>query len=149
MKKKGFTLVELLIVIAVIAILATIVTPTAFKALDKSKVSTVEADYKAIKTATLNFHADTGKWPTDSLDFTTKPSGVSGWNGPYIDHWPSQTPWGGTYSLALNADGTGVAVATSPFYLGVTGTLPSDAITQLTTDLTSSVWVSPTFKISN
>jgi general secretion pathway protein G len=85
--KKGFTLIELLVVIAIIAILAAVIAPNAFKAIEKSKVSSAISDYKAIKTASLSYYSDTGKWPGNSAaatGFVTDPTGVSGWNGPYL-----------------------------------------------------------------
>ncbi|GAA0717701.1 prepilin-type N-terminal cleavage/methylation domain-containing protein [Clostridium malenominatum] len=99
--KKGFTLVELLVVIAIIAILAAIIAPNAFKAIEKSKVATAESDYRAVKTATLNYYADTGKWPA-SMDNLTSDPPVAGWNGSYLEKLPSKNPWGGTYALGAS-----------------------------------------------
>ncbi|WP_027626691.1 type II secretion system protein GspG [Clostridium lundense] len=113
--KKGFTLVELLVVIAIIAILAAIIAPNAFKAIEKSKVATIESDYKAIKTATLSYYADTGRWPDNSDNRGSDPGlvkepkdGVDGWNGPYIEKWPNKNPWGQKYLFLSNVtNGTG------------------------------------------
>lgn len=100
--EKGFTLVELLVVIAIIGILAAIIAPSAFKAVEKGKVAAAEADLKAIKSAALNYYADTGKWPGDvgpGVDpgFMTNVGNVDGWNGPYLERWPKATPFGGQY----------------------------------------------------
>ena len=115
--KKGFTLVELLVVIAIIAVLAAIIAPNAFKAIEKSKVASAEADYKAIKTAALGYYADTGAWPATGANdngFVNKPK-VEGtvttqianvWNGPYLEKWPSKNPWGGTYTFKSNVSGS-------------------------------------------
>lgn len=107
--QRGFTLVELLVVIAIIGILAAIIAPNAFKAIENSKVAAAEADYKAIKAAALNYYTDTGVWPVDGIGgsnntnvahFVGPSSSVSvtGWNGPYLDRWPSKNPWGGSYT---------------------------------------------------
>ncbi|WP_343216173.1 prepilin-type N-terminal cleavage/methylation domain-containing protein [Clostridium mobile] len=111
--KKAFTLVELLVVIAIIAILAAIIAPNAFKAIEKSKVATAESDYRAIKTATLNFYSDTGRW-VPTTDGTNKDSGLvtditttyPGWNGPYLEKWPTKNPWGGTYTIVNSPSDT-------------------------------------------
>ncbi|GEA15991.1 prepilin-type N-terminal cleavage/methylation domain-containing protein [Moorella sp. E308F] len=106
--QRGFTLVELLVVIAIIGILAAIVAPNAFKAIEKGKVAAAEADYKAIKAAALNYYTDTGVWPVDGIGGSSNnnivhfvgPSSsvsVTGWNGPYLERWPSKNPWGGSY----------------------------------------------------
>lgn len=101
-KVKGFTLIELLVVIAIIAILAAIIAPNAFKAIEKSKVSRVVSDCKAIEAATLQYYGDTGEWPrilytgaTNMECYLKKPSditgytvtGVNGWDGPYLEKW--------------------------------------------------------------
>lgn len=105
--QRGFTLVELLVVIAIIGVLAAVVAPNAFGAIEKSKVAAAIADYKAIKAAALNYYTDTGTWPTDNAGntgFVVAPSSPpSGWNGPYLERWPSKNPWGGTYTYR-NAD---------------------------------------------
>lgn len=59
--KKGFTLVELLVVIAIIGILVVVATPALFKNIQKAKVSEVEADYSAIRSAVLTRYAEYGE----------------------------------------------------------------------------------------
>lgn len=93
--KKGFTLVELLVVIAIIAILAAVVAPNAFKAIEKSKVSRLVGDCKAVEAATLHYYGDTGEWPriantgkTNQEYYLIKQTGINGWNGPYLEKWP-------------------------------------------------------------
>ena len=49
--RKGFTLIELIVVIAIIAVLAAVVAPSAFKAIEKGKVSAGMGDWNSIKTA--------------------------------------------------------------------------------------------------
>jgi len=106
--EKGFTLVELLVVIAIFGILAAIILPSAFKAIEKSKVAAAEADYRAIKAAVLNAYTDTGIWPPSSQQQGQDPGLVDKnnwkngapdtWNGPYLERWPSRNPWGGYYT---------------------------------------------------
>lgn len=123
--KKGFTLVELLVVIAVIGILASIAAPNAFKAIEKSKVSAVESDYKAIKMGTLSYYSDCGTWPANnsaSTGFVTSPSPiVAGWNGPYIEKWPEVNAFGGIYEYHCNAAVSAVGISATDKYLKITG----------------------------
>ena len=60
---KGFTLVELLVVIAIIGILAVVAVPALFKNINKAKVADLEADYNAIKSAALSYYTDNNKYP--------------------------------------------------------------------------------------
>lgn len=116
---KGFTLVELLVVIAIIAILAAVIAPNAFKAIEKSKVSAVISDYRAVKIATLVYYSDVGLWPESSTEEGHDPGFVknpwkdtsdddekvleAAWNGPYLDVWTENAPLGGEY-MFVNDD---------------------------------------------
>lgn len=125
--KKGFTLVELLVVIAIIAILAAVVAPNAFKAIEKSKITAIESDYRAIKTATFVYYSDTGLWPETGAKangFTEKKyidgTTIDRWNGPYLDVWKDKSPLGNGYAF-VNASDPAVTT-TDP----KTETLPSE-----------------------
>jgi len=78
------------VVIAIIAILAAIIAPNAFRAIKKAQISKTVADFKAIKSAALSYFADTGQWVTshyitDGNGPLFKDPGVSEWNGPYLE----------------------------------------------------------------
>lgn len=147
-RKNGFTLVELLVVIAIIGILAAVVAPNAFKAIEKSKVSAAESDYRAIKTAALTYYSDVGAWPVNTAaakGFVTDPTvaagspaatAVTGWNGPYIERWPSKNPWGGSYVYHNNPSTlpSNVGISTSTKYI-VLDNVNNEAIKKLEADL--------------
>ncbi|MCX7927289.1 MAG: prepilin-type N-terminal cleavage/methylation domain-containing protein [Candidatus Omnitrophica bacterium] len=130
MKSKAYTLVEIVVTISIILILAAVVLPQAFRAVEKSKVTKAVADIHSIKTAALAFYADVKLWPgsqwgtmpRDPLSpaeygegFVTPPRVRSGssqeqqiaqariarWNGPYLEKW-SFTPWGMPYMWDYN-----------------------------------------------
>lgn len=67
-KQKGFTLVELLIVIAIIAVLAAVIAPVAVSALEKSKNTALVANIKSIQTAELAYFAAEGDFPAAVTD---------------------------------------------------------------------------------
>ena len=62
--RAGFTLIELILVVAVVAILAAILVPTVFSILDDSAITKGKADVKAISAAIAKFRDDTGEYPT-------------------------------------------------------------------------------------
>ena len=63
MKSKGFTLIELAVVLAIIAVLAAILTPMVTNYLDQSRVARAQADTKTIADAIRLYQRDTGQWP--------------------------------------------------------------------------------------
>ncbi|MGH7166042.1 MAG: prepilin-type N-terminal cleavage/methylation domain-containing protein [Nitrospiraceae bacterium] len=63
-RRAGFTLIELILVVAVVAILAAILVPTVFSILDDSAITKGKADVKAIAAAVAKFRDDTGEYPT-------------------------------------------------------------------------------------
>jgi general secretion pathway protein G len=99
-KHRGFTLIEMLIVIVVIAILALIVIPRLLGAGRKAKEATLRGDLHQLRNAIQQFEADCGDYPANIDQLQTVPSGgnggtgialdVAGWQGPYL-----RTPDGG------------------------------------------------------
>jgi prepilin-type N-terminal cleavage/methylation domain-containing protein len=67
-RRAGFTLIELVLVVAVVAILAAILVPTVFSILDDSAITKGKADVKAIAGAVAKFRDDTGEYPTRDAD---------------------------------------------------------------------------------
>ncbi len=67
-RKRAFTLIELLIVVAIIAILAAIAVPNFLEAQTRAKISRVKADMKSLSTAYEVFKTDTGLWLIDFWD---------------------------------------------------------------------------------
>ena len=62
--EKGFTLIEVVVVVAVIAILAAVLTPYITKYIDDSKVAKARNETQVIGAAMTNFYKDTGMWPS-------------------------------------------------------------------------------------
>jgi len=101
-RRKGFTLIEMLIVIVVIAILALIVIPRLLGAGRKAKEATLRGNLHQIRNAIQQFEADCGDYPADSADLMTQPAAgnggtgialdVVGWQGPYLRTADSNLP---------------------------------------------------------
>ena len=123
MRSRGFTLIELIVVIAIIAILAAIIAPNAFKAVEKAKISGTSGDWKSIKTAAMAFYSDTGTWPGNcsgatcvSGDFFNNTGGNNGWDGPYLDKWPTGR-WGNgvvSWNFTIGAGSSNFGASNAP-----------------------------------
>lgn len=100
--RRGFTLVELLVVLAVIGLLAGIATPMVMKHLSRSKSKIVEIEIKNISVSLMMFKMDNGRYPTEveGLEaLRTKPDTVETWQGPYLDKTTAlNDPWGNKYT---------------------------------------------------
>ena len=98
---EGYSLVELLVVLAIIMLLGTIAVPQLLKYLDRAKQDTARAQIQSL-TATLDlFKLDIGRYPTqeEGLDaLVAAPADLSGWNGPYLKRKDMLLdPWRRTY----------------------------------------------------
>jgi len=106
----GFTLIELMVVILIIGLLATIVVQNLRSATDKAKRVKAQADIAQIKSALDRYYLDAGSYPaTDQGLNALVASPSSGnvpkdWGGPYIEKIPPD-PWGNPYSY--QSDGSG------------------------------------------
>lgn len=115
MTKHGFTLIELIVTIAIIAILAAIIAPNAFRAVEKSKCARAISETKTIKTAAGSYYTDTGLWPpvyrlTTLINPFLNDPNVIGWDGPYVEKW-NYHPWAGHigWDTSIDLDRSGIA----------------------------------------
>lgn len=79
MKLKAFTLIELLIVVAIIAILAAIAVPNFLEAQTRAKISRNKADMRTAVTALETYRIDWNKYPYDGYSSSTPPPGFNYW----------------------------------------------------------------------
>ena len=97
---KGFTLLELLVVMVIIGLLVSYVGPRYFAQVGKSEVKTAKAQINALEQALDQYRLDVGHYPTteQGLDaLFNKPSNVTKWNGPYLKKAAPLDPWGNVY----------------------------------------------------
>jgi general secretion pathway protein G len=99
--KAGYSLLEILIVLAIIALIAALVGPRLFAQLDHAKVTTARVEVRSLETALQTMELDIGRYPTagEGLDLLTKgdKKSVAGWNGPYLASGVPLDPWGHAY----------------------------------------------------
>jgi general secretion pathway protein G len=104
----GFTLVELLVVLVILALLAALVGPRVIGYMSQSKIKTTRVQIASYQTALELFHLDLGRYPSaqDGLDgLVQAPSGSTGWAGPYLDKAVAPDPWGNPYVYSADTDG--------------------------------------------
>lgn len=98
--KKGFTLVELLVVIMIIALLASMVAPNLFNKLDDAQRKTAYSQLSNLSIALDSFRLDFKRYPTteEGLDIlSAKSSTLKQWNGPYLTKKLKNDPWDNPY----------------------------------------------------
>lgn len=97
----GYTLLELLVVLAILGLLAAVATPQVLKYLDNAKFGTARTQVGNLALAADLFRFDVGRYPTseEGLEaLSVAPPGVENWNGPYIARGAGLTdPWGNAY----------------------------------------------------
>ena len=92
-RRAGFTLIEILLVVVIICMLATIVTVSVPKHLEKARVNKARADIGALSIAIQSYYMEEGKYPP-SLDV------LSSGDDPYLEKGIPNDPWGGTYTYS-------------------------------------------------
>jgi len=86
-KASGFSLIELLVVLAILGLLAGLVGPQVMKFLGGSKTKTAKLQIEDLSTALDLYHLEVGSYPSDSEGLAAlveRPAGVANWNGPYL-----------------------------------------------------------------
>ena len=99
--ERGFTLVEMLVVISIIALIMALVGPRVLNFLAESKVKAAKIQIASLESALDLYALDTGQYPSssDGLDaLMHRPGGVTSWSGPYLkgNEVPND-PWGKPY----------------------------------------------------
>jgi len=103
-REHGYTLVELLVVLAILGLLATIATTQVLKYFASAKLSTAHAQIESFSGALDLYKLGVGHYPTTQEGLQAlkvQPPGADGWNGPYVKPTTSlNDPWGHPYVYA-------------------------------------------------
>lgn len=100
-RQRGFTLVELLLVLVILALIAGLVLPGIIGKAESAKVKAASSQISRISMSVESFYLDTGDTPSTLEDLVNEPSGVTGWNGPYIKNSLLKDPWGQPYQYTV------------------------------------------------
>lgn len=98
---RGFTLLELLVVMLIIGLLAGIVGPKYFSQLGKSEAKAARAQIESISKALELYRLDTGHYPSTEQGLAAlmqRPADETRWDGPYLKKGLPPDPWGRAYA---------------------------------------------------
>ncbi len=120
--RSGVTILEVLVALAIVALVAAVVGPRVIGYLGRAKTETAELQVNQIGNALQLFYIDMGRFPAESEGLAalmTAPSGGAGWAGPYLASEEALTdPWGRAYLYEETTEGTDPSV----YSLGRDGT---------------------------
>ncbi len=102
---QGFTLVEILVVLAIIGLIAGLVGPQIIKHLGSAKSDTAKLQIEDLSAALDLFYLENGRYPSSDEGVNAlieKPADLSTWNGPYLKKAKTpKDPWGNEYRYQI------------------------------------------------
>ena len=99
-RHRGFTLLELLVVILIIGLLTGIVAPRFLGQINRSESTAAKAQLDSFDKALQAYRIDMGRYPSDAeglLALVVAPAGEPRWRGPYLKDNIPLDPWGSPY----------------------------------------------------
>lgn len=101
-REKGFSLIELIVVLVILGLLATVVGPRVMQRLSQGKIEIARLQIDQLDGALGLFHFDVGRYPTsaEGLQALIEDPGIDNWSGPYLDKKTLPTdPWNREYQF--------------------------------------------------
>ena len=102
-EERGFTLIEILVVMAIIGMLAIMVAPNIFNQQAGAQIDAALSQISSLEAALDTYRLDVGEYPDSLEGLRENISGRAAWNGPYLRRGVPLDPWGNEY--VYDADG--------------------------------------------
>ena len=105
--QSGFTLMELLVVLAILGLLMSLVGPQVLNQLGGAKTKTAAIQVKDLEQALEMYKLDVGRFPSTNEGLQAlvrKPAAAAGWNGPYLNSDVPLDPWNREYNYKYPGD---------------------------------------------
>jgi len=103
--ERGFTLIEILVVITIIGLIMALVAPRVLNYLSEAKVKAAKIQIESLSSTLDLYYLDTGRYPSSSEGLQAlveRPAGVEGWSGPYLKGgFVPKDPWGHDYAYRM------------------------------------------------
>lgn len=109
---RGFTLLEMIVVLVIIGLIMGLVGPRLFGQADRAKVDTATTQIRMLRGALQTMRLDTGRFPSAQeglgalVSAPTDPRLAERWRGPYLEDALPLDPWGNAYQYAPEPSGT-------------------------------------------
>ena len=103
-KSRGFTLVELLLVLVILALIGGLVLPGIIGKAEGAKVKAASSQIDRLSMAVESYYLDTGATPDSLEQLINAPGDAAGWNGPYVKASSLKDPWGREYQYRYPGD---------------------------------------------
>lgn len=100
LKSRGFTLLEVLVVLVILGLLTAYVAPKYFSQVGKSEVKTARAQIDSLEKSLDQYRIDVGRYPSNEQGLqalVAKPADEARWDGPYLRKALPNDPWGKPY----------------------------------------------------
>ena len=101
-EERGFTLIEILVVMAIIGMLAVIVAPNIFNQQAGAQIDAALSQISSLEAALDTYRLDVGEYPDSLEGLRENISGRAAWNGPYLRRGVPLDPWGNEYVYDSN-----------------------------------------------
>lgn len=95
---RGFSLIELLVVLVILGLIAGLVVPNIMQRGEDAKVRAAKAEIQRLSMAVDEFYLDSGRPPRELRELVERPANARNWNGPYVNASNLRDPWDNPYN---------------------------------------------------